>query len=83
MVCGDEIKNSKPHPEIFLTAAKKLGVNPENCYVAEDSYNGVEAGVAAGMKVFMVPDMNLPRQKEKDLAYKICKDLLQIIDYIK
>lgn len=83
MVCGDEIKNSKPHPEIFLTAAKKLGVNPENCYVAEDSYNGVEAGVAAGMKVFMVPDMNLPRQKEKDLAFKICKDLLQIIDYIK
>ena len=83
MVCGDEIKNSKPHPEIFLIAAKKLGVNPENCYVAEDSYYGVEAGVAAGMKVFMVPDMNVPRQKEKDLAYKICKDLLQIIDYIK
>ncbi len=83
MVCGDEIKNSKPHPEIFLTAAKKLGVNPENCFVVEDSYNGVESGALAGMKVFMIPDMNLPRQKEKDIAYKICKDLLEIIDYIK
>ena len=83
VVCGDEIKNSKPNPEIFLTAAKKLGVNPENCFVVEDSYNGVEAGAAAGMKVFMVPDMNQPRQKEKDLAYKICKDLSEIIDCIK
>jgi len=83
MVCGDEIKNSKPNPEIFLTAAKKLGVDPENCFVVEDSYNGVESGNAAGMRVFMIPDLNPPRQKEKDLAYKICKDLSEIIDCIK
>lgn len=82
-VCGDEIKNSKPHPEIFLTAAKKLGVSPENCYVAEDSYLGVESGATAGMKVFMIPDMNPPREKEKLLAYKICGDLIEIIDFIK
>ena len=82
-VCGDEIKNSKPHPEIFLTAAKKLGVNPKDCYVAEDSYFGVEAAAAAGMKVFMIPDITPPRQKEKTLAYKICKDLLEVMDYIK
>ena len=83
MVCGDEIKNSKPNPEIFLIAAKKLGVAPENCFVVEDSYNGVESGNAAGMRVFMIPDLNPPRQKEKDLAYKICKDLSEIIDCIK
>ena len=82
-VCGDEIKNSKPHPEIFLTVAEKLGVSPENCYVAEDSYLGVESGVAAGMKVFMIPDMNPPREKEKATAYKICQDLEEIIDCIK
>ena len=82
-VCGDEIKHSKPHPEIFLTAAEKLGVSPENCYVAEDSYLGVEAGAAAGMKVFMIPDMNPPRDKEKALAYKICTDLLEVIHYTK
>ena len=82
-VCGDEIENSKPHPEIFLTAAKKLGVSPEDCYVAEDSYFGVEAAAAAGMKVFMIPDITPPRQKEKTLAYKICEDLLEVMDYIK
>ena len=60
IVCGDDIKNAKPHPEIFLTAAKKLGAAPENCLVAEDSYLGVEAGAAAKMKVFMIPDSNKP-----------------------
>ena len=82
-VCGDEIKNSKPHPEIFLTAAQKLGIAPENCAVAEDSYLGVESGTAAGMQVFMVPDMNPPRDKEKTLAFKICNDLLEVMDYLK
>ena len=82
-VCGDEIENSKPHPEIFLTAAEKLGVSPEFCYVAEDSYFGVESGVAAGMKVFMIPDMRPPREKEKNTAYKICQDLEEVIDYIE
>ena len=82
-VCGDEIKNSKPHPEIFLTAANKLSVKTEDCYVAEDSYMGVESGAAAGMKVFMIPDMTTPREKEKAIAYKICNNLLEVIDFIK
>ena len=82
-VCGDEIKNSKPHPEIFLISAEKLGVEPEKCYVAEDSYLGVESGAKAGMKVFMIPDMNPPREKEKELAYKICEDLFEVMDCIK
>lgn len=82
-VCGNEVQHSKPHPEIFLTAAKKLGVCPENCYVVEDSYFGVEAGAAAGMRVFMIPDLNPPRDKEKALAYQIGNSLLDIIDCIR
>ena len=82
-VCGDETQNGKPHPEIFLTAAKKLGVLPENCFIAEDSYLGVEAGARAGMKVFMIPDLNPPREKEKALAYKICESLDDVIELLK
>ncbi len=46
-----EIKYGKPHPEIFLKTAEKMGINPEDCIVFEDSFHGIEAGNRAGMKV--------------------------------
>lgn len=48
---GNEIKNSKPDPEVFLLAAKKLAVDPEQCLVVEDADAGVEAALTGGMKV--------------------------------
>jgi beta-phosphoglucomutase len=50
VVDGTMIRNSKPHPEIFLMAAEKLGVHPDDCLVFEDAEAGVEAAIAAGMK---------------------------------
>jgi beta-phosphoglucomutase len=50
IVDGTMVVNSKPHPEIFLLAALKLGVKPEECLVFEDAEAGVEAALAAGMK---------------------------------
>ncbi len=50
-VSADDVSNSKPDPEVFLTAAEKLGQPPINCIVFEDSYAGVKAGKKAGMKV--------------------------------
>jgi beta-phosphoglucomutase len=50
MVDGTMITHTKPHPEIFLVAAEKLGVNPVECVVFEDAEAGVEAALAAGMK---------------------------------
>ena len=49
-----EIKNGKPHPEIFLKTAEKMGMKPEECIVFEDSFHGIEAGNRAGMKVIGV-----------------------------
>ena len=46
---GGDISHSKPNPEVFLTAAKKLGVPPEDCAVVEDAKAGVEAAKAGGM----------------------------------
>ena len=51
---GNNISKSKPHPEVFLLAAKLLNIEPENCLVVEDAEAGVEAGVAANMKVLAV-----------------------------
>ncbi len=62
-VCGDEVKNGKPAPDIFLIAADKLGVNPKNCMVIEDSPNGLKAAFAAGVTPVMVPDLIAPNEK--------------------
>jgi len=53
---GDEVKRSKPHPEIFLKTAKKINIDPKDCLVLEDSQLGVEAAIKAGMKVIAVPN---------------------------
>ena len=50
----EDVQNPKPDPEIYLLAAEKLGVQPQDCLVLEDSPNGVRAGVAAGMNVIAV-----------------------------
>jgi beta-phosphoglucomutase len=50
VVDGTMITHSKPHPEIFLLAAEKLGISPADCLVFEDAEAGVEAALAAGMK---------------------------------
>jgi beta-phosphoglucomutase len=50
VVDGNMITHSKPHPEIFLLAASKLNLKPEECLVFEDAEAGVEAAIAAGMK---------------------------------
>ena len=53
-VAGDEVSQGKPDPEIYLTAATRLGVAPGRCLVIEDAPAGVAAGVAAGMPVVAV-----------------------------
>ena len=50
-VDGHQVQHAKPHPEVYLRAAELLGVAPEYCVVFEDSSTGVQAGVAAGMRV--------------------------------
>jgi len=83
IVCGDMVKNSKPDPEIFLLAASKLGVKPEDAIVIEDSYNGVRAGVAAGCYVIMVPDMIEPDDEMRAITSEISKSLDAVLEEIK
>ncbi len=63
IVCGSdpEVKRLKPEPDIFLEAARRLGVDPARCLVFEDSLAGVEAAVAAGMRVIALPDPHIDR----------------------
>ena len=56
MTFGDEIERSKPAPDIYFEAARRLGVAPEVCAAVEDSMNGARAALAAGMATFLVPE---------------------------
>jgi HAD superfamily hydrolase (TIGR01549 family) len=49
LVCAGDYERSKPDPEPFLIAANRLGVNPEDCLVFEDTEMGIQAATAAGM----------------------------------
>lgn len=64
-ISGEEIKHSKPAPDIFLLAAKTLGLLPEECVVIEDSTNGVTAAKAAGMKCI---GFNNPSSVNQDIS---------------
>jgi sugar-phosphatase len=56
VITGDEVQHGKPHPDIYLRAAKKLGISPVGCLVIEDSLAGIAAGKAANMRVAAIPD---------------------------
>lgn len=55
VVTADDVANGKPSPDIFLEAAKRLGVDPQTCLVLEDAPPGVAAAQAAGMEVITIP----------------------------
>ena len=83
VIGGDTIKNSKPDPEIFLTAASKLGVEPADCFVIEDSYNGIRAAHNAGMHPLMVPDMLQPDGEIRELAEQVYPSLIDVLEDFK
>lgn len=59
-VAAEDVVNGKPHPEVFLTAAARVGATPERAVVVEDAVNGLLAGRAAGMKTIAVHPTPLP-----------------------
>ena len=71
VVTGDEVQQGKPHPDIYLRTAKKLGIAPEACLVVEDALAGVAAGKAAKMCVAAIPDTRFvdPREYEMKADY--------------
>ena len=83
LTCGDQVRRSKPDPEIFLLAARALGKEPQSCYVIEDSFNGIRAAAAAGMHPIMVPDMLPPDEEMERLAEVILPDLAAALRYLR
>lgn len=75
LIGGDMIANGKPAPDIFLLAAKKLNLPPIDCYIFEDSFNGIRAAAASGGVVIMIPDTVQPTEEIKNLCAAIFPNL--------
>ena len=60
VISSDEVDHGKPAPDVFLEAARRLGVDPSDVLVVEDSLNGLKAGRAAGMTTVLVPNHSIP-----------------------
>lgn len=83
VVYGDEVEHGKPEPDIFLRAAKAIGVNPSEAVVVEDSINGIKAGYAADMRVVHIPDTIAIDDDIRKLTYMVCGDLNGLIDVVE
>lgn len=83
VVYGDEVEHGKPEPDIFLRAAKAIGISPSEAVVVEDSINGIKAGYAAGMRVVHIPDTIAIDDDIRKLTYMVCDDLNGLIDVVE
>ncbi len=75
LVGGDMVKNSKPAPDIFLLAAERLNLAPSDCYIFEDSLNGIRAAAASGGAAIMIPDTVQPTDDIKRICAAVFNDL--------
>src|SRR5438477_177205 len=71
LVTGEEVEHGKPHPDIYLRAADKLGIAAEACLVIEDALSGIAAAKAAKMRVAAIPDTRFvdPSDYKKEADY--------------
>lgn len=79
IVSEEMISQGKPAPDVYLKTAEKLGVEPQNCLVVEDSLNGVRSAYRANTNVVMIPD-KIPPTKEIE---PMCDYILNSLDELK
>jgi HAD superfamily hydrolase (TIGR01509 family) len=82
VVAKGDYAHGKPHPDPFLKAAERLGVEPQHCLALEDSHNGIRAAHAAGMMAIMVPDLLHPTEEIRGLCVRIAETLHEVIHLI-
>ncbi len=82
IVSGNDVKERKPSPEIYMKTASVLDANPHNCLVVEDALSGIVAAKQAGMRCFAVTTAFSSGELAKSGADFVADDLLQVLDYL-
>lgn len=83
LIGGDKVTNGKPAPDIFLLAAESLKLPASDCYIFEDSFNGIRAAQASGGVAIMIPDQVQPTAEIKKLCAAIFPNLNEAMLAIK
>lgn len=78
IVDGSEVERSKPEPDIFLLAARRLGIDSRDSLVLEDSVNGLRAACTGGLPCIVVPDIQEPSPEDAAHAVAVCRDLFEV-----
>ncbi|MEG0347860.1 MAG: HAD-IA family hydrolase [Acinetobacter sp.] len=83
LVCGDEVEQGKPHPEIFITAAQRLNLQPQQCLMFEDSENGINSASEAGGITILLKDIKEPSDQmlaQTKFYYQDMNECLNALD---
>lgn len=79
LLCGDEVNERKPNPEIYQKVLKYFDISPQDALVLEDSFVGVEAAYRAHIPCVMVPDLLPPQSKQREETIAIVSSLGDVI----
>lgn len=81
VIAQGDYPRGKPHPEPYLAAAERIGVDPADCLALEDSFNGIRSAASAGMMAVMVPDLLQPTQEIRALCAQVAESLIHCCDF--
>lgn len=82
IISGYMVEKGKPAPDIYIYAAKELGLSPEDCIALEDSPAGLLSANRAGCMAVMIPDQDQPDEETRKLLFAKCDSLRDVIDLI-
>lgn len=82
ITCASMVERGKPAPDIYLLAAKRLGVSPEHAIAVEDAPTGVRSACAAGMRTIMIPDRDEPTDELRAICFAVAQNLSDVLKLI-
>lgn len=77
LTCGDEVARGKPAPDIYQLASERMKKGVNALVAMEDSPNGLRSATSAGIRTIMVPDLAPAGEVERELAWWVCRDLIE------
>jgi HAD superfamily hydrolase (TIGR01509 family) len=79
----DDVARGKPHPDLYVLAAERLGVRPQACVAVEDSNPGIAAAHSAGATAIMVPDIVPPTAETREKCAAVLPDLHEVLKMLR